>query len=204
MKALLGNELCAQLLFIHAFTGCDTTSRIFGIGKKSVFQKLINGDPILQSCANAFVLPEQPCETITELGNQAMAVIYGGKCDDSLSLLRYNSFSKKVAVSKSFVTPERLPPTSSSTRFHSLRVYYQIMVWIGRECDMDLLKWGWKLEANQLVPVMSVMKAAPETLLKMIHCNCSTACSTNLCSCTSFLVLIFFTVSVPGGANFIY
>ena len=89
MKALLGNELCAQLLFIHAFTGCDTTSRIFGIGKKSVFQKLINGDPILQSCANAFVLPEQPCETITELGNQAMAVLFGRNCDDSFSSSSY-------------------------------------------------------------------------------------------------------------------
>ena len=26
-------------LFNHAFSGCDTTSRIFGVGKKSVLKK---------------------------------------------------------------------------------------------------------------------------------------------------------------------
>ena len=35
--AILPKELCSQLLFIHAYTGCDSTSRIFGIGKKSAF-----------------------------------------------------------------------------------------------------------------------------------------------------------------------
>lgn len=37
MKEALGSDLCSQLLFIHAFTGCDTTSRIFSVGKKSAF-----------------------------------------------------------------------------------------------------------------------------------------------------------------------
>ena len=34
MKQVLGRDLCSQLLFIHAFTGCDTTSRIFRCGQK--------------------------------------------------------------------------------------------------------------------------------------------------------------------------
>ena len=33
LKIVLGEELCFQLLFLHAYTGCDTTSRIFGVGK---------------------------------------------------------------------------------------------------------------------------------------------------------------------------
>ncbi len=37
-------------------TGCDTTSRIFGVIKQSAFQMLVKGDPILQSCANAFTV----------------------------------------------------------------------------------------------------------------------------------------------------
>ena len=49
LKEILGHDMCSYLLFIHAMTGCDTTSRIFGIGKKSAFQKLINGDHFLQS-----------------------------------------------------------------------------------------------------------------------------------------------------------
>jgi len=37
---ILGHDLCSQLLFIHAMTGCDTTSRIFGDGKIVFFRSL--------------------------------------------------------------------------------------------------------------------------------------------------------------------
>ena len=43
LKQVLGDDLCNELLFIHAYTGCDSTSRIFGIGKKSAFHKLVKG-----------------------------------------------------------------------------------------------------------------------------------------------------------------
>ena len=29
----LGEDLCNSILFVHAFLGCDTTSRVFGYGK---------------------------------------------------------------------------------------------------------------------------------------------------------------------------
>ena len=34
LKIVLGEELCSQFLFLHTYTGCDTTSRIFGVGKQ--------------------------------------------------------------------------------------------------------------------------------------------------------------------------
>ena len=43
---LLGDDVCSDLLFIHAFSGCDTTSRIFGVGKK-----VIAGDSVLHECS---------------------------------------------------------------------------------------------------------------------------------------------------------
>ena len=43
LKQILGDNICTDLLFVHAFTGCDTTSRIFGFGKKSVFLKNYHG-----------------------------------------------------------------------------------------------------------------------------------------------------------------
>lgn len=112
-----------------------------------------------------------------------MVVLFGGKGFESLASLRLSTLSKKIVSAKSFVAPERLPPTVSSTKLHSLRVYYQIMVWTGKESDMDVLNWGWKLVDGQLTPVMSDMNAAPDKLLKMIHCNCKTACGTPRCSC---------------------
>lgn len=77
MKQVLGSDLCSQLLFIHAFTGCDTTSHIFGVGKHTAFHKLVNGDSTMQSCSNVFVIPHQPKTTIVDHGAKAMAVLFG-------------------------------------------------------------------------------------------------------------------------------
>ena len=99
-------------MFIHAVTGCDMTSRIFGVGKKTAFQKLIKGDPVLQSCANAFTVPNQTTEVIDDLG-----------CTDSLATMQYKTFSKKVVSAASTITPEHLPPTESATKFHCRRAY---------------------------------------------------------------------------------
>lgn len=44
LKSILGSELCVQLLFLHEFIVCDSTSYIFDVGKKKVFQKKIKGD----------------------------------------------------------------------------------------------------------------------------------------------------------------
>ena len=55
LKETLGDNVCNELLFVHAYSGCDSTSRIFGIGKKSAFRKLVKSDPVMKSCASAFI-----------------------------------------------------------------------------------------------------------------------------------------------------
>ena len=34
LKETLGDVLCNELFFVHAYSGCDSTSRIYGIWKK--------------------------------------------------------------------------------------------------------------------------------------------------------------------------
>ena len=123
--------MCNQLLFVHAYTGCDSTSKIFGIGKKSAFRKLVKSDTVMKSCASAFILQNKSQESISDLGKDLMVDLFGGKSNDTLSSLRHIIFTKKIAPAKAFVTLERLPPTSPATRFHSQRVYFQVMVWMG-------------------------------------------------------------------------
>ena len=94
---------------------------------------------VLQSCSNEFISPNQTRAIIEDLGSKAMAVLFGGKCTESLASLRYNILVKKVS---SAVTPERLPPTASSTKFHCLRAYYQIMIWTEQEGDMECYELG--------------------------------------------------------------
>lgn len=186
LKTHFGSEFCTQLLFLHAFTGCDSTSRIYGVSKKSVFQKLVKHESVLHSCAIEFTTPHKNPADLVGLGIQAMAVIFGGNSTMSLASLRYQTLMKKVIAAKSFVKPERLPPTESSTKFHCLRVYYQIMTWMGMAGGMHPDNWGWKLDGNELLPVMCDMNAAPDTLLKVIHCSCTTSCSGKRCSCRKY------------------
>ena len=140
---------------IHAFTGCDKTSRVFGMGKKPFFQKVAKGDEQLKSCALAFTKPGQTADTIEQHGNQSMVLLFSGKQTDFLAYLRHSVFKKKVVSASSFVAPARIPPTASATKFHSLRAYYQIMTWLGLESNLDATDWGWKIEDNQFAPVMT-------------------------------------------------
>ncbi|KAJ8023881.1 hypothetical protein HOLleu_36448 [Holothuria leucospilota] len=54
MKRCLGSEMCTQILFLHSFTGCDSTPRVYGIGKKLEFEELAKGDPEIQSVESTF------------------------------------------------------------------------------------------------------------------------------------------------------
>ena len=38
-KSVIGEEICYLVPFIHSMTGCDTTSRLFGIGKQFAQKK---------------------------------------------------------------------------------------------------------------------------------------------------------------------
>ena len=186
LRRLLGFEMCQQLLFLHAFTGCDTTLRIYGIGKKAIFQRLVKKDQQLQRIANQFIAINQSSQQITELASDAMVTLFGGKCSDSLSIMRSDIFRKKVATSSTHVTPEKLPPTKSAAEYHGRRVYYQIMTWMSTSKFMNPIDWGWTQKDEKLIPIMTDLQAAPDNLLKIIHCNCSTACQTLRCSCRRY------------------
>ena len=74
------------MLFIHAFSGYDTTtSRIFGEGKKYVIQKVIAGDSVLRGCSTVFCTPT--AATVGTTGCEAIVSLFnGGKSDALVSL----------------------------------------------------------------------------------------------------------------------
>ena len=116
IKQVLGDEICHSLLFLHAFTGCDTTSIIFGLGKKSALYKF-KEDSILKNYAWVFSVPNQDPVVIESTGYKVMIALFNAKPGDSLCDLRYIILCKKVSAAKSFATPERLSPTASTTNF---------------------------------------------------------------------------------------
>ena len=48
---------------------------------------------------------------------------------------------KNVGAAKSFVAPERLPPTFSAMKYHALRSYYQVMQWMNEGTIGDRTNW---------------------------------------------------------------
>ena len=89
---------------------------MYGIGKKPAFEKLAEGDSLLQSCANAFTLRGKNHSDIQHIDSQAMSGTFGGESLCSLAALHYGIFVKKVASAKLFLTPEFLPPTESAIK----------------------------------------------------------------------------------------
>ena len=53
VRARLGSFICKHILYIHAMLGCDSTSRVFGLGKGLLLKK-IKSNPNLQQYANVF------------------------------------------------------------------------------------------------------------------------------------------------------
>jgi hypothetical protein len=145
IRNFLGPDLCTQLLFLHAFAGCDSTSRVNGVGKLYAFQKQVKGDSTLVVCANIFTSPDQTVATIESAGSQIPITLFSSK-KSSLASLRYEMLTKKVVTSSTFVATERLPPTYSSTKFHSRRVYFQVMMWMDCARNLDPINWGWRLD----------------------------------------------------------
>ena len=54
LKQVLGETVCNDLLFLHPFTGYDSVSRVFGIGKKSGFQRITKREKTMKDCSKAF------------------------------------------------------------------------------------------------------------------------------------------------------
>ena len=124
-KEKLGPLLCKHILFIHAFLRCDTTSGIYGFGKSALMKK-IKSDEQAEAEAEVFLSLQSSSAEIQKAGEQAMAILYNGKPDESLNGLRYKRYNEEVATNIVHVQPQVLPPTEAATKFHSFLVYYQI------------------------------------------------------------------------------
>ena len=84
LKQLLGDDVCLNLLFAHALSGCDTISQIFGVGKKSVFRRDVEVDSVLCTCSKMFCAPKPDKIAIETAGCKTMASLFNGTKSDSL------------------------------------------------------------------------------------------------------------------------
>ena len=179
--ATVGKEQCQKLIFGHAFAGCDTSS-FYGIGKTSIFKHFMQYEE-LKEIASIFLSSGRSHEEIHKAGERAACILYKGNASENINFLRQKLLTNKVIKAISFVKPERLPPTQPALKYHSFRCYYQISTWSNSNNNLHPCQWGWVEKENKYYPMTTDQSAAPESLLIIIHCRCSTDCTTIRCSC---------------------
>ena len=95
------------MLFAHAILGCDTTSRVFSMGK-GLALKHIRSDKHFITQAEVFLQENATLADISSAGEAELVCLYTGAVGDTLYTLRLLRFHQKVATSTRFVQPENL------------------------------------------------------------------------------------------------
>ena len=125
-RDVMSDDSSSNTLFTHAILGCDTTSRVLGVGKR-VSLRLVQESDTFRAQASIFRKQSATKEEIAAAGEKAMIQLFKGKEADSLNDLGLKRFYSKVTDSKmASIHPRNLPTTSSSAMFHSFRVYHQV------------------------------------------------------------------------------
>lgn len=179
------------ILFAHAFSGCDTTSAMFNIGKRKIFTifkkvpELVLYAAIFsksfedyaeEHLSNSLLLDENTqrekfIQDLVENARKILFHLYDSEISEllnySLDDLRYKIFCKSTATSKKQVLLSSLPPIENAFAEHVKRVYLQVQMWKGK-C-LEPTHWGWKSTKTILFPNMSTKSPAPDELLREVH-----------------------------------
>ena len=173
------------ILFLHAWTGSDTTSALFGHGKLG----LLNGIVVSEELNSLAVQMQKDAMTQDEVGSlgEKIFCLQFGQVDSDLVSLRFSRFKKMVAESLTKLDPRVLPPSPRAAHFHSLRVYLQVKRWMQLDDHyMNPLEWGWEDTGSGLTPIMTDAPVGPDDVLSFIRCKCKKLdkrCATNQCTC---------------------
>ena len=92
------SEVSSSLLFLHAMTGCDTTSALYRQGKKKAFNLLQKNEKLRRDMVNVFNDPTSSPDSVSSAGQRFLLALYGApKSTTSLNDHRHNRFMKAVA-----------------------------------------------------------------------------------------------------------
>ena len=146
-----GPIVTSYVSFLHAWSGCDTTSETFGQGEVCLMKKIKQSKDV-QRIAELMMDHSATTEWVGEAGVQLFVIVFGGKQSDSLNTLRYAKYMEIVASAKN-IDPQKLPPTARASHYHSLHVHLQVILWkeiTTNTLDPLLCIWGWKLDSSKL------------------------------------------------------
>lgn len=123
-----------HIAFLHAVTGCDTTSSLFKKGKNQAF-KLLQSNETLRQKVSAFNDTNATKENIAQAGEYLTLLYKGRVSSDDLSKTSFKCYKKVIAKQPVYGKFDLsvLPPTSGAAKQQSYRVFHQVQSWHGVE-----------------------------------------------------------------------
>jgi len=187
MVTALGECTAKQLPVLHALTGCDTTSALYGHGKAGFFRMAVRKPETFQ-LTEVIGCSEAPTKDVVKAGLQLLVLMYGGTITESLNRLRYDTYMNAVANRSLPPRPEKLPPTEAAAKQHILRVHLQVVEWQTLKTgNLKAEDWGWRQVQQQYFPTTTDLPPAPADLMDLVKCKCKVEtrrpCMTMLCTC---------------------
>ena len=183
-------NIAKYLPAVHALTGCDTVSYLFGIGKTTALKALMGGHHLSLLGQLGAAEASLISETTTFI-----AACYGSKVEGDMTTHRYQLWKSKMGNTKTTSAPKlkSLPPSHNAFVQHVHRAQYQAIIWESATQsdppDLDPNQYGWHkdedgttLSPTTLPPGVYVV---PINILQMVKCGCSASqpCSTGRCGC---------------------
>jgi len=183
IAAELGDDWCKGLLFMHAFSGCDTVSSFSGIGKKTVWDvwRSLPSLNTLFSCLSH--TPEAITDEYMEQIERFVVLLYSR----TSQLLTVNA-ARKQLFSYGNRKLENLPPSRAALHQHVKRASFQAgYIWgqalIASPSLPSPGDWGWQKNVDgKWTPLWTTLSEASKECRELIKCNCKKHCRGN-CKC---------------------
>ncbi|CAG2201714.1 unnamed protein product [Mytilus edulis] len=143
---------------VHALTGCDTTSAIFGFGKKTVF-KLIRKSP--SKFTNLQNFDKIDFSTSLSAARELISSLYDPEDKFASSHVDLNKLRVKLATCKD-TSLLRLPPSEPAFNEHVLRSFLQTKIWMSSHLDhpnpLSPYEYGWSSHGQDPVYFLGMMR----------------------------------------------
>ena len=173
---LLGPNCCMAILFFHAYTGCDLTSSMYGIGKKSAWaawEKYPDVTEVMIKLTNdPNSIDEDP--TLMPVLEKWTVMMYSKTCNKvTVNEARQSMFTHNL---KSL---ENIPPTKGALYQHIKRTIL-VTAYIWHVAFRKMLEtpppgsygWEWNERLKQWAPYWTELDDASKACSILLHCGC--------------------------------
>ena len=177
IAAYLGAEKSHGLLFLHAFTGCDSVSAFCSIGKKTawqVWQSMHHLDPVFKALSQ---LPSQITDDAMVELERFVVVLYSR----TSSLNKVND-ARKHLFAYGNRKMDNIPPSRDALLQHVKRAAYQAgHIW-GQALTLNPIlpspsDWGWISDTDgHWSPIWTTLPEASKGCRELVRCNCRKSC----------------------------